>query len=296
MTASKLWKDLTLEDEMKETMMLVHSIEQKVKETGKDKAVEKIIKGLNVSKVKSEVEKQEIKERITYYLDNLDRLHLFSTFSYGNDVARALALKLGVLKKTHINKHNILSYHADNRQYDPQKNGLNILKHGLSFDEVLSTANGPFSELSVGVFEDGDERHVVFTKASSKDKYIVSVVKFHSAKKDNSDVEEEVIRITKEVLGREVNTDGASVEEQMSQEHLVEIMRRTSHLHDKFRDTEPMTFISSWFFDINNFDKTVTERIRFTGDHNVRDPEAAAKEMKARALIILKGAWDIEIK
>lgn len=292
----KEWQDLTLEDEMQETIMLASHIAQKVAKIGKENAVNKIIKGLNVNKVKSEVEKHEIRERVTYYLDNLQSIHLFNTFHYGNDVARALALKLDILKMLSINKHNIISFHADNRQYDPQKNGLNILKHGLSFDEVFSTKNGVFGELLVTVFEDGDERQVVFTRASSEDKYIVSIVKFHSAEEGSSEVEQEVIRITEEVTGRRVDTDGVSIEKGLTQKELEEIMHRASHLHGKFRNTPPMTFISSWYFDVNNFNKTVTDRIRFTGDHDVTDPKVAANEMKQRALVILKNAWSIDIK
>lgn len=289
-------KDLTLEDEVQETMTLASYIDQKVIQIGKESAIEKITKGLNISKVKSEIEKQEVKERITYYLDNLQNLHLFNGFRYGNDVARALALKLGVLKKVKVNKHNILSYHASSRQYDPQKNGLNILKHGLGFDEVLSTTNGTFAELSVGVFEEGDQRHIAFTRALDRGKYIVSVIKFHSAEEGNSEIEQELIKITEDVIGKATSTEGKTVEEELSREDLYEIMNRSKHLRNKIHNTEPMTFISSWYFDVNNFDKTVTERIRFTGDHDVRDPKAAAKEMKGRALIILKEAWGIEIK
>lgn len=244
----KAWKGVKIVEEREETKRLARNIEQKVEKIGRDNAIEKIIKGLNVKKVKSEIEQQEIRARIAYYLDTLHEIHLLSTFEYGNDVARALALKLDVLKTLIINERNIMSY-GDLRQYNPKKNGLNILKHGLSFDEVLSTKNNSFGTLLVRVFEDGDQREIVFTKASDKEKYIVSVVKFHSAEDTNEPY-----------------------------------------------NSEPMIFISSWYFDIHNFDKTVTERIRFTGKNNVCDPKAAAKEMKDKALIILKEAWGIKIK
>lgn len=244
----KALKDVTIVEEVEETKMLARNIEQKVEKIGRDKAIEKIIKGLNVKNVKSEIEQQEIRKRITYYLDKLHEIHLLESFEYGNDVARALACKLNILKPLATSPRNIMSY-GDLRQYDPKKNGLNILKHGLSFDEVLSTKNNPFGTLLVSVFEDGDDREIVFTKASYKEKYIVSVVKFHSAEDTNEPY-----------------------------------------------NPEPMIFISSWYFDIHNFDKTVTERIRFTGKNNVCDPKAAAKEMKDKALIILKDAWGIKIK
>lgn len=295
MTA-KNWENPTVEDEMNETKMIVGYIVKKVEELGREKAVSKIIKGLKIDKVKSESEKQEIKERIEFYLNSLQDIHLCSTYQYGNDIARALALRLNIFKGLNVSKHNVMSYHSDIRQYDPKKNGLNILKHGLSFDEVLSMSNGVFGRLLITVFEDGDERCIVFTKASGKEKYIVSVVKFHSAEEESSNLEEEIGKIAKDVADEKINTEGASIEYTMTQKDLFEIMNRARDWLDKIYNTKPMTFISSWYFDISNFDKTVTERIRFTGNPDVKDPELAAKQMKERALIILKNAWGIEIK
>lgn len=293
---SKEWKDLTLEDEMQETMMLADHIEEKVRRIGRDNATHKIIKSLNVDNNKTEVEKQEIQERIEHYLGNLHDLCLFQTYTYGNDIARALALKLGILRGLKVNEHNVLSFHPDSRQYSPQKNGLNILKHGLSFDDVMSVSDGLFGRLSVAVFEDGEQRNVVFTKVPNKDKYIVSIVKFHGSLNGESDLELEIAKITEDVLGEKVNTDDISIEQHLTQDDLLEVMRRAEHLREDIHNTEPMTFISSWYFDINKFDETVTNRIRFTGDHDVRDPKAAAKEMKLRALEILKKAWGISPK
>ncbi|WP_201630010.1 hypothetical protein [Psychrobacter maritimus] len=283
---------ITVLEEMKETQMLSSLISENLKNIGKEKFIERVIKSLQVENNKTDREKAEIYQRIDYYLKNINELHLFRTYCDGNDIARALAFSAKLLKNVPLNERNIRSYHSDNRQYDPRKNGINIIKHGLSFDDVFSLSKGCFARLSVAVIENGEQRHAVFTKVPNEDKFIVSIVKFHSSK-NNDDIK--IAKITQDVMAERLGMENDWVEVDISQKDIVEIMKRAKDIVN-YDDTEPMTFISSWFFDVNSFDKTVVDRIRFTGNHKVKEPKIAAREMKARALEILKNEWGIRGK
>ena len=283
---------ITVLEEMEETQMLSSLISEKLEKIGKENFINEVLKKLEIDNSKTGQEKLEICQRIEYYLNNVNNLHLFQTHCDGNDIARALAFKVGLLKNIQLNERNVRSYHSDNRQYDPKKNGINIIKHGLSFDEVFSFSEGVFAKLSVGVIENGEQRHAVFTKVPNKDKFIVSIVKFHSSK-NNDDIK--IAKITQEVMAERLDMDNAWVDVDISEKDIVEIMKRAKDIVN-YDDTEPMTFISSWIFDINNFDKTVVDRIRFSGNHKVKEPKVAAREMKARALEILKDEWGISSK
>jgi len=58
--------------------------------------------------------------------------------------------------------HNCIDFENFNYEYDPAKNGYNMVKHGLSFREVASLSPN-FGALSVPLPEDKEKRFVVFS-------------------------------------------------------------------------------------------------------------------------------------
>lgn len=58
--------------------------------------------------------------------------------------------------------HNCINFEKCPYEYDPAKNGHNMVKHGLSFSEVVSFSSR-FGVLSVPLPEDKEKRFVVFS-------------------------------------------------------------------------------------------------------------------------------------
>lgn len=91
------------------------------------------------------------------------------------DQIEKIDIQLFVLKKLYPEKHKLLSItehmysKTDLYEYDPTKNGQNIMKHGISFREVVSYSNN-FGKLILNIeHKDDDFRRVIFSTLTLKD-------------------------------------------------------------------------------------------------------------------------------
>lgn len=99
-----------------------------------------------------------------------------------NDVLRFIANKLNQPAYSLLNlPANNLCSESEFVSYDPVKNGLNIVKHGLEFHGVHSYSNGTFGRLIVPTGNQSkEERFVIFSKykiTGSKSPYLPSKIK-----------------------------------------------------------------------------------------------------------------------
>lgn len=99
-----------------------------------------------------------------------------------NDVLRFIAKKLNPPAYSLLNlPANNLYSESEFVSYDPVKNGLNIVKHGLEFHGVHSYSNGTFGRLMVPTGNQSEEeRLVIFSKykvTGSKSPYLPSKIK-----------------------------------------------------------------------------------------------------------------------
>lgn len=92
-----------------------------------------------------------------------------------------------------LHKIDSHAYSKGMTEYDPAKNGQNLIKHGLSFNEVTSYSDGKFGVLNVHCPADEGERIVMFSplvpfksgfklslpineSVNTKESYVVSIV------------------------------------------------------------------------------------------------------------------------
>ncbi|MCH7388186.1 hypothetical protein MMO39_12895 [Acinetobacter modestus] len=156
----------------KENEILWNILIQAVEEKGFDKIVENIGSKLDLS----ESRKKFIKEIIV----GINDLELFVR----NDILKCLVKKKYEYNES-IEKYyelNLLSYNLYSRgtcwEYDPAKNGQNLLKHGLDFGAVANYGGGDFGGLisytapGKWLNDDGEleveERRIVFSKYYAK--------------------------------------------------------------------------------------------------------------------------------
>ena len=92
-----------------------------------------------------------------------------------NNILRCITKKLCESKDINffdifkVPKNNFLSK-ACLYEYDPAKNGQNILKHGLDFGEVISYAGNDYGRLISYTKSGDEERVVIFSKYYVNDK------------------------------------------------------------------------------------------------------------------------------
>ncbi len=67
-----------------------------------------------------------------------------------------------------VNKNHTYS-NGETFEYDPYKNGENIIKHGISFNDVISFSGGSFGTLLIPIKDEEEERLVAFSSFFSKE-------------------------------------------------------------------------------------------------------------------------------
>ena len=100
---------------------------------------------------------------------NSDRKKLLFQFSRGKHSVSPLGqfdieqfLLKHLAKYAYDSNHHCIDFEKCSYEYDPAKNGHNIVKHGLSFSEVVSFSTR-FGAMSVPLPEDKEKRFAVFS-------------------------------------------------------------------------------------------------------------------------------------
>ena len=178
----------------KETLKLTQLVYDSINRVGIKTVLERVM--FKLSPYKNEYKNS--KSRVEECLNHIN-IEGSIEGTYDNDVARALVwcLKKGPNEKKNnknfrdpiivstkekklsndILEHNTISYN-ESRQYDPKKNGMNYLKHGLFFDDVMSYCVGEFGRLLTHSNHRGEDRQVVFSRYRKNDidQHTVSIV------------------------------------------------------------------------------------------------------------------------
>lgn len=286
----------TWEEEVAETRMLVNFIKTKIRLSNEATIKNRALKFINPL----DIDKDMCKVRIDKVFSELDTL---GVNSYDNDIARAIVY--AILRndkkkylKLNISEHNLYSYDHSSRQYDPRKNGANILKHGLSFQEALQIMGGTvdhslttWTRVQNKQTQEYENRHVVYAKLNGKNEYMLAIVIFPTDE-NREDEYKKVGIIAKQVMDEFGVSDdnGATLSVELSNRINYEVIRRSKQAMVLANETEPMRFISAWKFDASDFDRTVMDRI--VDEHDEADL-VVVDNLKQRSLDILKKAWNV---
>lgn len=279
---------MTKKEQDIQTEKFVELLQKQVKAEGFNKAKNIVINKLDPW----QHDEAKCIERVEAYLNILDGLQYQE---FGNDIARYLLTclppKYGT-KSLKLHDHNYDSYKAG-YQYDPVKNGKNILKHGLAFPHIEKLASKEFFgrlAVPIKVGEKQEERFVIYSKINNENSYIVSIV-FYSDIVTESQEDEDAKVTAIDYLKSNYSEESEQVgrvdifEDEMRELIDNETIQRIAN------NTEPKRFISAWIFEPSNFDDTVIKRIVGT------DPDpAVVQEIKHRSVALLRKAWGIEIK
>lgn len=281
-------------EELNETKKIVHAIQDKIKLKGEQVLKDKVVKHLRPLKI----DKADCRARVDKAFLNLNN---FGSNRDDNDITREIALAIlneNEYDALNLNEHNVHSYDHMLRQYDPRKNGANILKHGLSFQEALQIMgstkdlqNATWSRRlnkKTGKYE---ERMVHYAKVKDKDEYIVAIM-VYPAKEDMDEDMDKIALIGLQVMKEKglSQDNGVTLSADLSREVLMEIMKRCKQAETLALDNEPPIYVSAWKFDIHNFDSTVMDRI--VDEHEEAD-QAVINDLRQRSLEILKKSWNI---
>lgn len=110
-------------------------------------------------------------------LDKIISGEIYYSSCETNDVLRYIAKELNSdsYESLKLPENNLYS-ESEFVSYDPAKNGLNIVKHGIEFHAVHSYSNGTFGRLMVPTGDQSSEkRYVIFSKykvVGSKSPYL----------------------------------------------------------------------------------------------------------------------------
>lgn len=105
-------------------------------------------------------------ERIKKLEFVLSNIEFYTDYRYQHDVLCYIVKSLNIYNKP-IPKRNILSC-GELREYDPVKNGQNILKHDISFGEFTDGGCSHFGNL---IIQTRDGRGIYFAKFTGKGSY-----------------------------------------------------------------------------------------------------------------------------
>ena len=281
-------------DEVDETKRIVQAIQDKIKLRGEQVLKDKVIKHLRPLKI----DKADCKQRVDDAFAKLDTL---GSKPDDNDIVREIAkaiLNDNEYDALGLNEHNAHSYDHSSRQYDPRKNGANILKHGLSFQEALQIMGGTvdhslttWTRVQNKQTQEYENRHVVYAKLNGKNEYMLAIVIFPTDE-NREDEYKKVGIIAKQVMDEFGVSDdnGATLSIELSNRINYEVIRRCKQAMVLANETEPMRFISAWNFDASDFDRTVMDRI--VDEHDEADL-VVVDNLKQRSLDILKKAWNV---
>ncbi len=282
-------------DEVDETKRIVQAIQDKIKLRGEQVLKDKVVKHLHPLKI----DKATCKQRVD---DAFVKLDMLSSKPDGNDIAREIALAILNEKEydaLNLNEHNTHSYDHLSRQYDPRKNGANILKHGLSFQEALQIMGGSADPQHMTwsrkvIDEDKgeyEERMVHYAKVKGSNEYVLAILCYPGGEEFKEDYDR-IALIGLDVMREKglADDNGITISVDMQKEILVEVMKRCKEAELLADKSEPMRFISAWKFDASNFDKTVMDRI--VDEHDEADP-LVIEDLRQRSLEILKKAWNV---
>lgn len=288
----------------KETHRLIELIDKIISKEGVHVVFEKIIFELDPYKH----EYCDASQRILKCLTEIKSEGRLQSY-YKNDVARAI---VSCLKKPKKNKHgkmgkkplltgvedkglakttrhNALSYNSS-RQYDPTKNGINFLKHGIYFDYVLSGKEIEFGRLITHSFVNNQKRDVVFSKITNNEtkRYVVSIMVMSPTPKNFSknEMDKKTKVLSEQVCCEICNNKEINAVNNFDVHKVRSVISQFNDVKSWQSKSQPMTFISSWLFDSDNFEKTIKDRIR---DNNL--DEKVIEWLKERAFEILDAAW-----
>lgn len=289
----------------KETLKLTQLLYDSIKRAGIKAVLERIMFKLNPY----ENEYDDTKNRVEKCLNHINT-EGFIGGTYDNDIARAL---VWCLQKSHkenrknkkfrnpiiiniketvlandLTTHNTMSY-GELRQYDPKKNGINYLKHGLFFDEIPSMAGNDYSSLITHTHQNNEERSVLISRFKSEGlyRYIVSIVIISP----NSNAEEDEIynkvgELFVKIFPEMIKDDGVTAQFDIDLEKIQPILMQFNDIRSLLVTSKPMRYITSWTFDKRNFNNTIIDRIK---DENL--PDDIVQQLKKRSVDILNDRW-----
>lgn len=289
----------------KETLKLTQLLYDSIKTDGMKKVLERVLFKLDPYKN----EYKDTKNRVEKCL-NLINDEGYIKRPYDNDIARALVwcLKINTNENknskkfkepiivsskdqksaNNITKHNTTSY-GELRQYDPQKNGINYLKHGLFFDDIPSMTGDEYGSLVTHTHQNKEDRSVIISRFKADDvyRYIVSIV----IMSPTSNVEDDEIynkagELFVKIFPEMINDNGVTAEFNIDLEKVQPILMQFNDIRSLIARSQPMRYITSWAFDKHNFDKIVMSRIK---DENLS--EDIVQQLKERSVEILNGRW-----
>lgn len=124
------------------------------------------IKGLSKNEFKIKIESQSLPK---------DRQDILFEFVQGKvSHSRENDIKAFVLKAINPDCYNAIAHKespyssGELYEYDPPKNGQNIIKHGIGFNDVVSFSEGSFGTVIVPIGKDKEERLVIFSSFAPK--------------------------------------------------------------------------------------------------------------------------------
>lgn len=256
-----------------ETRSLINLIHNTILDKGFSAVLDKVIFELEPY----DNEYQGARQRIEKCLEEIKTEQWIKEDRMENDLARAIVSCLIKSKQNSKNsierealihdqelekttKHNVYSY-SNMRQYDPTKNGLNFLKHGICFDDVCSALE--FGRLITHSFIKGQLRDVVFSKITNNGfrKYIVSIMIMSPISKKFSKSE---IRKKSNDLAILVHSEFEKINKEIKVElnDIKSVIGKFNDVKEWQSKNPPMIFISSWLIDDSNFEDTIKDRIR----------------------------------
>lgn len=158
--------------------------------------------------------------------------------------------------KTQIPKYNLFS-RSDLLHFDPAKNGHNILKHNISFLDVVHCSGDSFGRL---ITPNGNGRYVYFSYffKDNERKYVISVCEL--PKNRNEKFDPEVRKLIEDILNNDLCKENPRT---LVNEILSSLERKTQEgVLDKGKICPQPRMITARFFSKENLDKTIRNVIR----------------------------------
>lgn len=292
----------------KETLKLTQLVYDSIKRVGIKTVLERVMSKLSPYKHEYDDAKNRVEECLNHICNEG-----YIRGAYDNDIARALVwcLKKGSNENKNskkfkkpiiisskeeelandVTKHNTTSY-GELRQYDPQKNGINYLKHGLFFDEIPSMTGDEYGSLITHTHQNKEDRSVMISRFKDDDmyRYIVSIVIMSpTSNVEDDEIYNKVGELFVKAFPEMINDDGVTAQFNIDLEKIQPILMQFNDICSLLDRTQPMRYITSWIFDKHNFESTVIGRIK---DENL--PDDIIQQLRERSVEILNDRWHNE--
>lgn len=166
-----------------------------------------------------------------------------------------------------IPKKNFYSEQFD-YEYDPAKNGQNILKHGISFQDVIENSNNNLGEICAETEGEGEKRFIYFSKYylnNEDNKYILSVCVISGDLSNDfyEDIAKEFIKMNED----KYYDNGSILNISIYQKDIFKFLNKldTKKIEKIQNSSNKRRFISARLFTKDNFEKIIGQTIRDDG-------------------------------